>query len=194
MKRLIIILVTSLLSIAGWAQMVEMFHLEQSFDEPGVSKHMLTRRATNWYVHARNEFHTVYEYDEKGRGTALEFAYYKVPAGVAYRDMSIRFRIMVTPVDGQYTISLDRLFVTCYKGRKTVFLEEQIPASEDRYPDDRLWKDRLHISSVARYFAKARFDELVPFTCHYMGFDEPDFYLTRDSYFGVGFASSHLNP
>ena len=180
MKRLALILVAFLLTFTGWAQKEEMFHIEQSFDMPGVSKQLLTRRATNWYVKARNEFHTVYEYDEKGHGIALEFVYYKVPAGTAYRDMSVRFRIMVTPEDGQYSISLDRLFVTCYKGRKTVFLEEEIPVSEGRYPDDRLRKDRLHISSVARDFANARFDELILFTRHYMGFDEPDFFMIRE--------------
>lgn len=180
MKRLIIILVTFLLSISGWAQMVDMFHLEQSFDEPGVTKHILTRRATNWYVNARNEYHTVYEYDEKGQGIALEFVYYKIPVGAAYRDMSVRFRIMVTPEDGRYDVSLDRLFVTCYKGRKTIFIEENIPAAGGLYPDDQLQKDRMYIESVARDFAKARFDELVPFTCHYMGFDEPDFYMIRE--------------
>lgn len=180
MKRLILILAAFLLALAGRAQGVEMFHLERSFDEPGVSKQLLSRRATNWYVKARNEYHTVYEYDEKGRGIALEFVYYKVPAGAAYRDVSIRFRIMVTPEDGRYNVSLDRLFVTCYKGRKTVFIEEQIPAAGGHYPDNRLQKDRLYIESVARDFAQARFDELVSFTCHYMGFDEPDFFMTRD--------------
>lgn len=180
MKRLALILIAFLIAFTGWAQKEEMFHIEQRFDMPGVSKHMLTRRATNWYMKARNEFHTVFDYDEKGHGIALEFVYYKVPAGSAYRDMSVRFRIMVTPEDGQYNVSLDRLFVTCYKGRKTVFLEEQIPASEGRYPDDRLRKDRLHISSVARDFAKARFEEIIPFVCHYMSFDEPAFHITQE--------------
>lgn len=180
MKRLILILATFLLAFTGRAQRVEMFHLEQGFEEPGVSKQILTRRATNWYVKARKEYHTVYEYDEKGRGIALEFVYYKVPAGAAYRDVSIRFRIMVTPEDGWYNITLDRLSVTCYKGRKTVFIEDQIPAGEGHYPDDRLQKDRLYIESVAREFAKARFDELIPFTRHYMGFDEPDFQMMQE--------------
>lgn len=45
-----------------------MFHFEQNFDEPGDRrKRLLTRRATNWYVNVRNEFHTIYEYDEKAR-------------------------------------------------------------------------------------------------------------------------------
>ena len=163
MKRFIVILAVLLPALTGRAQDVEMFQIEQSHDVPGINQHRLYERATSWFVWSYNNYDTIYDYVTDPMGQAIELVFRDVPAGSRYRNVTIKFRIAIVSKEQGYRVSLDRLFVTCYMGRRTIFCINQMPEiAEGYFPDDRLLQDRLHICGMAQDFARERFNELLP--------------------------------
>lgn len=181
MKRFLVIFVASLLAFSGWAQKVEMFHADSAFEVPGICRQQLYERATSWIVDARKEYDTVYDYDSDPWGQSLEFVYRNVPAGNKYRNVDVRFRVTILPKEQGVRVILDRLFVNCYKGRRTVFCVEQIPmVPEGYFPDDRYLLDRLYISGFARDYANERFQELIPSIREAMEHYKTEFHLIQE--------------
>lgn len=163
MKRILVVILASLLALTVWAQGVDMYHIDYSRATPGIAKSELYRRTTAWNVDARNQFNTIHDYAGEPYAQSLEFMFRPVQFGLPYRDASISFRITIISKDQEYIVRLDRLFVSCYKGQKTVFCVEQMPERADGYfPNNRLQKDRVAICSLAQSFAKDRFEELLP--------------------------------
>lgn len=163
MKRLILILTASLLALTGRAQGVEMFSLEKAYDVPGINKHRLYERATAWTVWAWYQYTTITDYGVDTMGQSENLVFRDVATEGPYRNVEISFRITIVSREQAYTVLLDRLFITGYKGRRTVFCYDRVPQTLDGYfPDDRRLKDRLALASFAQEFAKARFEEVLP--------------------------------
>lgn len=170
MKRLIFILAASLLALAGRAQGVEMFSMERSFDVPGMNKHRLYERATAWTVWAWNHYRIRDDYDFDPMGQAIDLVFMNVPAGTDYSNVRITFRVTIVTRDQEYSVRMDRLFITGYKGRRTILSVEHVPETlEGYFPNDRRQSDRLALASFAQEFARARFEELLPSIRESMG-------------------------
>lgn len=175
MRRFLIILVLELTSIFSFAQVDDMFRIERTYEVADADQYELDSRAKSWTEFAQKYYRTIYDYRFKKPSRALDFYYvyrYININGVDIRT-NYNFSIVIYSNPGAYTVALEHLHVSAYKGRWNIMCAQELPMDEESFTKgdfsiNRNLQLRRAISKEVKQIVSADFEYILPSIESYM--------------------------
>lgn len=154
-----------------------MFTIERNYYLASTPKDVVAERAKKWQRETSKDFSNSHEwflYDNyEARPCMFYFTSVPLMANGKYYSVDYNFLIVVYPQDNMYTVKLQRLEVSAYKGRRCVLSVQHIPIIEEEYNKGdyafkRHHKEKVAVSQEMKKIAAADFESLLPSIREYM--------------------------
>ena len=160
MKRLILILVASMLAIPLFGQNSWRFSPSYTFDAPAFSKSDLASRAEDYRRFASREYNApdIFQYDSKHHTSWFLFSDCSFQEGKNEIQAIVKMYVYIHPEQGRYTVSVEKCEASARAGRKDLFEFEVLRADDSFYTDGLKKAAVMHIKA----FIQEQFDGLIP--------------------------------
>lgn len=177
MKRLVLIFMLMLGALLSSAQEVRRFSPSWTFQVPGATKAELEERAYKFRVYAWLNLNMPerYMWDTRHETTWLLEIMRQNPELGKLNSLISTF-VAITPKDGEYTVSIEKLNVTAYNGVFRISDQIIVPEDDSEYCNN---KKVFKVIQDAKTFAVQQVENLLPLIREKMETQEIQFNLVQ---------------
>lgn len=159
--------------VQSWGQNSWRFTISETFKVPGASKSELEERAASFRRFASAELDMPDRYMWDTHRLTSWILCTKDVSGPGRLSSIINLFIVILPGNGEYTIKIEKLVVTAFKGAFRISDEMTVREDESTYKDKRI----LRIVQDAKQFSSEQMTKLIPLIREKMDAPEVEFEL-----------------